>query len=162
MTSDYSSDSIRELYERNFDTLYRVCYMYMRNVQDSEDAVHNTFLRAIETGKSFENEEHEKSWLIRVASNICKNMLKAACRKNQPLSENIPDKNISNEATEILDELSKLPDKFKIPVYLFYYDGYSSEEIGQMLHISSSAVRSRLQKAREQLKNVLSDERSVE
>jgi len=162
MTSDYSSESIRELYERNFDTLYRVCYMYMKNIQDTEDAVHNAFLKAIETRKQFESENHEKAWLIRVASNICKNMLKAACRKNEPLNDNIPDSNISNEAKELLSELSKLPDKLKIPVYLFYYDGYSSEEIGQMLHISSSAVRTRLQKARERLRNVLGDERSVE
>ena len=54
-------------------------------------------------------------------------MLKAACRKNEPLNDNIPDSNISNEAKELLSELSKLPDKLKIPVYLFYYDGYSSE-----------------------------------
>ena len=161
MTSDYSSESIRELYERNFDSLYRISYMYMKNVQDAEDAVHNTFLKAIETGKNFESEKHEKAWLMRVASNICKNMLKAAVRKNEQLSDNIPDSNISDEAKELLSELSKLPDKLKIPVYLYYYDGYTSEEIGQMLHISSSAVRSRLQKAREQLRNVLSEERSI-
>lgn len=95
MTSDYSSESIRELYERNFDTLYRVCYMYMKNIQDTEDAVHNAFLKAIETRKQFESENHEKAWLIRVASNICKNMLKAACRKNEPLNDNIPDSNIA-------------------------------------------------------------------
>lgn len=134
-------------------------YVY-ENIQDTEDAVHNAFLKAIETRKQFESENHEKAWLIRVASNICKNMLKAACRKNEPLNNNIPDSNISNEAKELLSELSKLPDKLKIPVYLFYYDGYSSEEIGQMLHISSSAVRTRLQKARERLRNVLGDERS--
>lgn len=162
MTSDYSSESIRGLYERNFDTLYRLSFMYMKNVQDAEDAVHNTFLKAIETRKKFESEKHERAWLIRVASNICKNMLKSASRKNEPLSDNIPDCNISSEAKELLCELSKLPDKLKVPVYLFYYDGYSSDEIGQMLNISSSAVRSRLQKAREQLKNVLGDERSVE
>ena len=162
MTSDYSSESIRELYERNFDTLYRVCYMYMKNTQDTEDAVHNAFLKAIETGKRFESDKHEKAWLIRVASNICKNMLKAASRKNEPLSDNIPDSGISSEAKELLYALSDLPDNLKIPVYLFYYDGYSSDEIGQMLHITPSAVRSRLQKARELLRNVLGDERSVE
>ena len=64
MTSDYSSESIRELYERNFDTLYRVCYMYMKNIQDTEDAVHNAFLKAIETRKQFESENHEKAWLM--------------------------------------------------------------------------------------------------
>ena len=91
-----------------------------------------------------------------------KNMLKAASRKNEPLSDNIPDSSISSEAKELLYALSDLPDSFKIPVYLFYYDGYSSDEIGHMLHITPSAVRSRLQKARELLRNVLDDERSVE
>ena len=162
MTSDYSSDSIRELYLRNFDTLYRVSFMYLKNAHDAEDAVHNAFLKAIETRKRFESEKHEKAWLIRVASNICKNMLKAASRKNEPLSDNIPDSCISGDAKDLLYALSDLPDNLKIPVYLFYYDGYSSDEIGQMLHISPSAVRSRLQKARELLRNVLSDERSVE
>lgn len=162
MTSDYSSDSIRELYLRNFDTLYRVSFMYLKNAHDAEDAVHNAFLKAIETRKRFESERHEKAWLIRVASNICKNMLKAASRKNEPLSDNIPDSCISGDAKDLLYALSDLPDNLKIPVYLFYYDGYSSDEIGQMLHITPSAVRSRLQKARELLRNVLSDERSVE
>lgn len=162
MTSDYSSDSIRELYLRNFDTLYRVSFMYLKNAHDAEDAVHNAFLKAIETGKRFESEKHEKAWLIRVASNICKNMLKAASRKNEPLSDNIPDSCISGDAKELLYALSDLPDNLKIPVYLFYYDGYSSDEIGQMLHITPSAVRSRLQKARELLRNFLGDERSVE
>ncbi|MBP3335902.1 MAG: sigma-70 family RNA polymerase sigma factor [Ruminiclostridium sp.] len=162
MTSDYSSDSIRELYLRNFDTLYRVSFMYLKNAHDAEDAVHNAFLKAIETRKRFESEKHEKAWLIRVASNICKNMLKAASRKNEPLSDNIPDSCISGDAKDLLYALSDLPDNLKIPVYLFYYDGYSSDEIGQMLHITPSAVRSRLQKARELLRNVLSDERSVE
>ena len=81
MTSDYSSESIRELYMRNYDTLYRVSFMYLKNAHDSEDAVNNTFLKAIETGKRFESEKHEKAWLIRVASNICKNMLKPQAGK---------------------------------------------------------------------------------
>ena len=161
MVPDYSSDSVREMYERNFDTLYRICYLYMKNIQDTEDAVHNTFLKAIETEKSFENDRHEKAWLIRVASNICKNMLKSASRKSEPLSDSIPSSDEIGSASEIIIELSTLPDKLKIPVYLFYYDGYSSEEIGKMLHISSSAVRSRLQKARERLKEILKDERSI-
>ena len=148
MTSDYSSDSIRELYLRNFDTLYRVSFMYLKNAHDAEDAVHNAFLKAIETGKRFESEKHEKAWLIRVASNICKNMLKATSRKNEPLSDNSPDSCISGDAKDLLYALSDLPDNLKIPVYPFYYDGYSSDEIGQMLHITPSAVRSRLQKAR--------------
>lgn len=65
--SDYSSENIREIYERHFVTVYRVCFMYLRNVHDTEDAVHNTFLKLIEKQKSFESTEHEKAWLIRVS-----------------------------------------------------------------------------------------------
>ena len=63
--SDYSSENIREIYERHFVTVYRVCFMYLRNVHDTEDAVHNTFMKLIEKQKRFESTEHEKAWLIR-------------------------------------------------------------------------------------------------
>lgn len=115
MTSDYSSESIRELYLRNYDTLYRVSFMYLKNAHDSEDAVHNTFLKAIETGKRFESEKHEKAWLIRVASNICKNMLKAASRKNEPLSDNIPDSGISSEGKNFFMRFRIFPTISKYP-----------------------------------------------
>lgn len=59
--SDYSSENIREIYERHFVTVYRVCFMYLRNVHDTEDAVHNTFMKLIEKQKRFESTEHEKS-----------------------------------------------------------------------------------------------------
>lgn len=75
--SDYSSENIREIYERHFVTVYRVCFMYLRNVHDTEDAVHNTFMKLIEKQKCFESTEHEKAWLIRVSQNVCKNMLRA-------------------------------------------------------------------------------------
>lgn len=58
--SDYSSENIREIYERHFVTVYRVCFMYLRNVHDTEDAVHNTFMKLIEKQKCFESTEHEK------------------------------------------------------------------------------------------------------
>ena len=65
--SDYSSENIREIYERHFVTVYRVCFMYLRNVHDTEDAVHNTFLKLIEKQKSFESTEHESMAYTRIA-----------------------------------------------------------------------------------------------
>lgn len=158
--SDYSSENIREIYERHFVTVYRVCFMYLRNVHDTEDAVHNTFMKLIEKQKHFESTEHEKAWLIRVCSNVCKNMLRTINKRTELNGHN---KGFDDTpvVSDVMVELSKLPDELKIPVYLFYCDGYNSSEIGNMLHISASAVRSRLQKAREQLKEHLSSERSI-
>ena len=139
--SDYSSENIREIYERHFVTVYRVCFMYLRNVHDTEDAVHNTFMKLLEKQKCFESTEHEKAWLISPTGDIAVND--------------------SSAVSDVMIELSALPDELKIPVYLFYCDGYNSKEIGSMLHISASAVRSRLQKARERLKEHLGSERSI-
>ena len=155
--SDYSSENIREIYERHFVTVYRVCFMYLRNVHDTEDAVHNTFMKLIEKQKRFESTEHEKAWLIRVSQNVCKNMLSS--RRESPTGDIAVNDN--SAVSDVMIELSALPDELKIPVYLFYCDGYNSKEIGSMLHISASAVRSRLQKARERLKEHLSSERSI-
>ncbi len=158
--SDYSSENIREIYERHFVTVYRVCFMYLRNVHDTEDAVHNTFMKLIEKQKCFESTEHEKAWLIRVSQNVCKNMLRTNSRRRESPTGDIA-VNDSSAVSDVMIELSALPDDLKVPVYLFYCDGYNSKEIGSMLHISASAVRSRLQKARERLKEHLGSERSI-
>ena len=130
--------------------------MYLRNVHDTEDAVHNTFMKLIEKQKRFESTEHEKAWLIRVSQNVCKNMLRANSRRRESPTGDIA-VNDNSAVSDVMIELSALPDELKIPVYLFYCDGYN----GSMLHISASAVRSRLQKARERLKEHLSSERSI-
>ncbi len=153
----YNSTAIfKEIYERNVDTVYRVCYMYLKNATDAEDAVHNTFLKLFESEKAFESEEHEKAWLIRVCSNVCKNMLSHWSRK----AEDISALEIKSEdkADETLISLCSLPEKLKLPVYLYYYDGYTSAEIGKMLGIPDSTVRNRLQKARQLLKEILDDD----
>ena len=117
-------------------------------------------MKLIEKQKCFESTEHEKAWLIRVSQNVCKNMLRANSRRRETPAEDIA-VNDSTAVSDVMIELSALPDELKVPVYLFYCDGYSSKEIGSMLHISASAVRSRLQKARERLKEHLSSERSI-
>ena len=87
-------------------------------------------------------------------------MLKANSRRRESPTGDIA-VNDSSAVSDVMIELSALPDELKVPVYLFYCDGYNSKEIGSMLHISASAVRSRLQKARERLKEHLSSERSI-
>ena len=148
-TSEYSV-ILGEIYDRQVDTIYRVCRMYMKNHQDTADMVHNTFLALLKKQKTFESEEYEKSWLIKVAVNMCKNELKHWRRKAEDISE--LEITAEDKRDEVMPLVLQLPDELKVPLYLHYYEGYRSEEIGEMLGISASAVRTRLQKARERLK----------
>ena len=156
MSSNLPSDSFKALYERHFDMVYKICFMYLKNTADTEDAVHNTFLKLLETEKTFQNAEHEKAWLIRVSSNVCKNMINHWSRKASLIEEN-ENISVSDYHDETLMAVCSLPDNLKTVVYLYYYEGYDSIQIGKMLHITSSAVRNRLKRAKEMLKNILTD-----
>lgn len=150
------TDNLREIYDRNVDMLYHICLMYLKNPADAEDAVHNTFVKLIEKQQVFENELHEKNWLIKVASNISKNMLRHWSRYNADLEE-VTGEGVTDEYSEVLDAVSRLPDNLKVPVYLFYYHGYSSKEISDITGEKDSTVRNRLQKARKLLRDVLEE-----
>lgn len=150
MTASEYSALLGDIYDRQVDTVYRVCRMYMKNHQDAADMVHNTFLALLKKQKIFENEEHEKSWLIKVAVNMCKNELKHWSRKTEDISG--MEITAGGNEDHITPLVMQLPTDLKVPVYLHYYEGYRSDEIGEMLGISASAVRTRLQKAREILK----------
>ena len=140
---------IAEIYERHKKTVYRVCFAYMKNVADTEDVVQDTFIQLIKTGAVFDNEEHEKAWLIRVATNTCKNALKSLHRKRGDL-EDYQDV-LEDEAArpdEVFDVVMSLPDKYKTVVYLYYYEGYNSAEISQIMARPKSTIRNHLHEAR--------------
>lgn len=149
---------IKEIYERHRQTVYRVCFAYMKNSEDAADAVQETFIRLIRKAPAFENTEHEKAWLIRTASNICKDELKHWWRKHDDL-DNYKETE-STEKTEIDDVIMAvmdLPDKYKTVVYLYYYEGYTSVEIADILGKPKSTIRNYLHEARKILKERLGD-----
>lgn len=113
-------DYLAEAYRRNIDTVYRVCWLYMKNVSDTEDAVSDTFVRLMRSDMTFESEEHEKAWLIAAARNICRDVLKSPKRKNEPLDENmLTGENLTDET---LAAVKELPEKYRTAVYLYYYE----------------------------------------
>ncbi|MDE5859652.1 MAG: sigma-70 family RNA polymerase sigma factor [Oscillospiraceae bacterium] len=144
---------LAEIYRRNLDTVYRVCWLYMKNQSDTEDAVSDTFVRLMRSDLNFENEDHEKSWLIVTARNICKDVLKSPKYKNEPLDENM----LTGETLtdETLISVKELPEKYRTAVYLHYYEGYSCGEIAQMLGTIKSTVISRLARGRKILKKMI-------
>jgi len=146
---------IAEVYERHKDMIYRICFAYMKNTADTEDAIQDTFCKLITSGIFFESVEHEKAWLIRVATNLCKNKLRHWWRKRENLEDY---SNLQAQGIEIDDTFGVvmgLPDKYKTVVYLYYYEGYDSVEISKILQKPQSTIRFYLSHARKILRERL-------
>ena len=150
---------IAEIYTRHSKTIYRVCFAYMKNTADTEDAVQETFFRLIKGGPAFENEEHEKAWLIRTAANICKNALRHWWRRRESIEDFYDLQNPEEtETDDVFQAVMDLPDKYKAIVYLYYYEGYSSVEIAGILKKPQSTVRNCLHVSRAILRERLGDD----
>lgn len=151
-TLQRTAREITEIYDRHVDTVYRLCYSFMRNPADAEDMTQETFLRLMSQGKTFENDRHEKAWLIVTASNLCKDSLKKWWRKTEDIEQYSAVIPAEDDVRDVLPAILALPKKYKAVVYMYYYEGYSTGEIAGFLHCPESTVRSRLQRARTQLR----------
>ena len=147
------------IYDLYFDTVYRVCFLYMKNSADAQDMAQETFLQMLRKPFNYESDEKTKAWLIVCASNLCKNHLKKWWRKKSVSLdeeignlENIQGINLNNEQSEILETVMSLDGKYSLLVYLYYYEGYSTGEIAKMTDTKPSTVQTRLAKARQLLK----------
>jgi len=133
------------------DMLYRTAYLLLGNPHDVQDALQETLLRYLEKAPAFVSSDHEKAWLLRVVSNCCKDYLRFrrrhSCLDLESIRECLP----AQENTH-LQELYALPAKWKTVLILHYFEGYSVKEIGEILGLSESAVKKRLQRAREALR----------
>jgi len=147
-----------QLFAAYADMVYRIAFLIVRNAADAEDVVQDTFLRLWRYEKPFASAEHRKAWLIRTARNRAKDRLRAAAlRLSAPLQEDAAVTPPETEAAELRDAVLRLPGPYKLPVYLFYYEGYGTAEIAKILHRKESTVRSQLKRAREQLRLDLKD-----
>lgn len=149
-----TGQELADLYHRHVDTVWRVCYSFMKNRADTEDMVQEAFLRAYYADKPFRSEEHEKAWLIVTASNLCKDALKRAWRRDEPLEDHLELAAPGRDA-QVLEAVLALPERYKTAVYLYYYEGYSLKEIASILGCPQATVRTRLARARKQLKQML-------
>jgi len=150
-----TDNEIAELYQRHKKTVYRVCFAYMKNPADTEDAVQDTFMRLIDAGPAFQSEEHEKAWLIRTAANVCKNALRGWWRKRERLEDCENLQGSSDAVNDVFSVVLGLPDKYKTVVYLYYYEGYDSVEIAKALGKPQSTIRNYLLEARGILRSKL-------
>ena len=140
------------------DTVYRLALCRMQNKTDAEDVYQDVFLRLMKQDVDSWDVEHMKAWLIRVSINLCKNHLRSVkIRKIVPLEEDIPFFD-QREDNDLLKVVFTLPEKYRIPIHLFYYESYSIKEIGNILDMPEATVKIRLKRAREKLGKILNKE----
>lgn len=150
------------IYNEYADVVFRIAYLYMKNRPESEDVVQDTFVQLLKSQPVFATPEKVKAWLIVTASNICKSRLRRLYRKDEPLDihENLaaPEHPINNDVALAVMEL---PVRYKTAVYLYYYIGYTSVEIAQILGRKPETIRTWLSRARAELKQKLGGEYNV-
>ena len=157
MHAKADTDALTALYTRNVDAVYRICYVYLRSRADAEDAVQSVFLRYLQQQPVFRDENHERGWLLLTAKNICRDMLRSWWRHRVGLDE-LPEPAApmrDKEPSELTEALLALPEKYRITLYLYYWERYPAREVAVLLGCRESTVRTRLQRGREMLKNDL-------
>jgi RNA polymerase sigma-70 factor (ECF subfamily) len=139
------------------DRLYAAAFNICRHRQDAEDAVQEALLRLYRADKEFESEEHIKAWLIRVAINAAKTTNTSFWHRNRVSYEEYMDEiPFDNEPErDLMEVVLSLPEKYRIIVHLYYYEGYKTREIAEILQLSENTVKTRLVKGRRILKTKL-------
>lgn len=146
-------------YTLHVDTVYRVCRMFFKtSEQDAEDAVQTTFLKRIKCKKTFESSEHEKAWLIVVASNVCRDMLRKKERQNVSIENMQIEDQQTDKYDEMLEYVRSLPDKYKTALYMHYYEDYSCEKIAKVMKKSQGTIWNYLYVGRKMVKDMMEKE----
>ena len=151
------TNRLEALIDQYTNTLFRTALAILGDSYEAEDAVQDTFLRYLEKCPQFHDAGHEKAWLLTVCANGCKSRLRM--RRSHPTVELLdtypaPD----GDSGEVAEAVFALPANQRAAVHLFYYEGYSTEEIAKILGQRPGTVRSHLSRARETLRRVLKGE----
>ena len=148
--------------EQYADMVYRIALNYLRDPAAAEDAGQEVFLRLLRSRGDFQGGAHLKHWLVRVTINECKRALASPWRKVEPLEAQIGSPVFSTpDNREVFDLVMSLPRKYRVALYLHYYEGYKAAEIAQLLRIPASTVRTRLDRGRALLKERLTEVEDV-
>ena len=147
------------LAETYADAILRLSYTYLKSTHDAQDICQTVFVKLLAEPRIFETPEHERSYVLRMAANACKDLLKIPWRKRTCGLEacaQIP----APEATDgsLLEAVEQLPPHYRAVIYLYYYEGYSANEIAQMLGEKPATVATRLSRGRDKLRTQLEQE----
>lgn len=154
MRSEEEANRAVDLYG---DTVRRICMIHLKNKADTEDIFQNVFLKYVLRTAPFDSPEHEKAWIIRVTANACKDLLRSFFRSRTVSLDVLIEtpREMPEDHSDILEAVLALPEKYKDPIYLHYYEEYTAEEIGRILGKNTNTVYTLLTRARQMLKTRL-------
>ena len=143
----------REAVELYGDMVFRLAYSYLKNRADAEDVMQEALLKLYTEQKDFESPDHEKHWLIRVAANECRKLLRSPWRRRTGSLDEVQEAAAFDRPaqSELFRQVMALPPKYRAAVYLYYYEGYSVKETAALLEAKASTVQTWLMRARGQL-----------
>lgn len=146
-----------EIMEKYSDMIYRIAFANVKIKVDAEDVFQEVWCRYYQKNKTFESEEHRRNWLINVTLKCCKKLYSSARYKRTVLTDDMSllKEKLPERDFEIYDAVIRLPEKYRIPVYLYYYEGFSVNEISEITKTNASTVRSQMKRGREKLKEIL-------
>ena len=137
--------------------ILRYAYSYLHNLSDAEEVLQDTLLQFLKTAPVLETPAHEKAWLLRVAANLSKNRLLANARhRTDELQEDLAEEG-REDLSFVWEAVKSLPVPYRETVHLFYYEGYSTREIAQLLHRNENTVRTDLARGRAKLRTMLKE-----
>lgn len=152
-----SEEQVNRAIDVYADTVKRICILHLKNTSDTEDIFQEVFLKYALTSVSFESEEHEKAWLIRVTINQCKDWMKRIFHRQTIRIDDVITlaAEQKEDYSDVLYAVLSLPQKYKDVVYLYYYEGYSAVEIGKMLGKNTNTIYTLLSRAKDKLREKL-------
>ena len=154
----FSNEAFVQAAQRYMDTIYRVAYGWLKNSDDANDVTQDVLVELYKTDKAFESDAHLKSWLIRVTVNRCKMFFRSPWRRLENIDDYTETLSFEQaEDRELFRTVMALDKKYRVPLLLFYYEGYSTAEVAAMLGIPERTVSTRLFRARAKLRTILEE-----
>ncbi len=138
------------------DAILRLSYTYLKNTHDAQDICQTVFVKLLTEPREFESREHERAYILRMAANACKDLLKSPWRRRTCGLEacaEVPAPEASDGS--LLAAVNALPPHYRAVIYLYYYEGYQAAEIGAILGVPTATVHTRLARGRAKLKELL-------
>lgn len=145
--------------EEHLDMVYRIALNCLRAPADAEDAAQTAMLRLWQRQEPFADRAHLRNWLVRVTLNVCRDTVRSPWRRRMVSLESCREPAFADgEHRALYRAVMDLPEKYRVPLYLYYYEGYSVPEVGELLELKPSTVQTRLDRGRKQLKTMLTEE----
>ncbi len=155
----FSNEAFARIAREYMDTVYRVAYGWLKSPDDANDVTQDVLLELYKTDRVFESDAHIKNWLLRVTVNRCKMFFRSPWRRTENIDDYAETLAFEQKSDKgLFKAVMELDKKYRVPLLLFYYEGYSTAEVASILGIPEKTVSTRLFRARAKLKTVLEEE----